>query len=444
MKQKLLLGGLIIGMSMTSMAFASFVDVDATVTNKIAIEYLQKNNVVAGYEDNTYRPDELIRRGEMLKILVEGLGISPDASKYQGCFPDVGSEWYAKYICYAKEKGWVAGYDDKTFKPEQHVEFVEALKMTLNARGIVLDGEFPTNLFQGISKKAWFYPFLVTGEKLNIVDNVMVEKKASRGEVAEMIYRAIALQEANAVQYSHDLDAQIADKPMTRETQEVVDTQETQEVAEFNVTTDASLKKYFLVDANDLKVELPMTYDESAEMEVKVFKVTDKSVYVRQCATGFGGYILFDFCSAGSVYKYDRDSGTVEGIPQISSEYVYGLMDVSPDENGFVWRYEGTGPDGSGKNLFVTTADQGISLLLAIPEGYSSYGDAKFSPDGKRIAYAVAVGEPGNESGKIFIVDVATEEQTEYASISNNSFYHVNGWKDNDTVDHSVEGGVEN
>lgn len=46
-----------------------------------------------------------------------------DENLYENCFEDVEDEWFAPYVCYAKEKGWVTGYPDGTFKPENNVKF---------------------------------------------------------------------------------------------------------------------------------------------------------------------------------------------------------------------------------------------------------------------------------------------------------------------------------
>ena len=120
-------------------AFANtFADVDDNETYKTGIEFLAEMKIVNGNPDGTYKPEKVLNRAEMIKIIAEG------AAKYfdwsadtfnaygnQKCFTDVQTnQWYTKYICYGKEKGWVKGYDDGTFKPNQEVSFVEGLKIT--------------------------------------------------------------------------------------------------------------------------------------------------------------------------------------------------------------------------------------------------------------------------------------------------------------------------
>ena len=90
-------------------AMAAFSDVSGSNPHKTAIEYLQTHNVLQGYEDGTFRPDFSVNRAELVKIVVAGQGINPDANTHKNCFSDVGTEWFAPYICYAKAQGWIQG-----------------------------------------------------------------------------------------------------------------------------------------------------------------------------------------------------------------------------------------------------------------------------------------------------------------------------------------------
>lgn len=112
-----------------------FSDVPSTHKNRNAIDYLQGAGVINGYADGTFKPENTVNRAELLKILIEGKGINPDGSEYKNCFLDVKEEWFAKYVCYAQEQGWVSGYVDGTFKPAQTVNKAEAIKMLVNSQG---------------------------------------------------------------------------------------------------------------------------------------------------------------------------------------------------------------------------------------------------------------------------------------------------------------------
>lgn len=162
-------------------AFASdaFSDVSSKRTDFEAIQYVQSENIVEGYSDGTYRPDNPINRAEFTKIVIE--------SYFQGqatgvdCFPDVASEWFARYVCFGKDRGFIAGYPNGNFFPANDINFVEVAKILVNASGTVAT---PDPL-------VWYKPFV---DQLALANAIPISitsfnKKVTRGEMAEMIFR---------------------------------------------------------------------------------------------------------------------------------------------------------------------------------------------------------------------------------------------------------------
>ncbi len=136
--KKLLFIGLFLLSSLT--AFASFPDVEEDSEYARAVNFLQERDVIDGYPDGTFGPDKTLSRAELLKILIEAVGISDnELAPYfnQKCFEDVvAGQWFTKYVCYAKDKGFVVGYENgRFFRPAQDVTVVEAIKMTLAVFG---------------------------------------------------------------------------------------------------------------------------------------------------------------------------------------------------------------------------------------------------------------------------------------------------------------------
>lgn len=149
----------------------SFGDVLSTDDAYEAIMGLYDLGVIQGYDDGNFYPDQVVNRAELLKILIEGQGITPDEDEYQGCFDDVGDEWFAKYVCYAKEQGWVVGYGDGNFYPAQAVNKVEALKMLLLAYGYDIADEDVTGgmPYTDTWPTAWYAPYVKTAFDLGIL-----------------------------------------------------------------------------------------------------------------------------------------------------------------------------------------------------------------------------------------------------------------------------------
>lgn len=111
-----------------------FTDVGNYTKYKDAVLYLNSIGVVNGYPDGSFKPGDLINRAEFSKILIGAkFGIPTQENDYQ-CFPDVlAGQWYTGYVCKAKTEGIIDGYPDGSFKPDQNINYVEALKIVSEA-----------------------------------------------------------------------------------------------------------------------------------------------------------------------------------------------------------------------------------------------------------------------------------------------------------------------
>ncbi|MFA6528965.1 MAG: S-layer homology domain-containing protein, partial [Candidatus Gracilibacteria bacterium] len=168
----------------------SFTDLDSGDPEYEAVMGLYDMGIIDGYSDGSFQPEQDVNRAELLKILIEGLGIEV-SDDYANCFDDVGDEWYAKYVCYAEEQGWVAGYDDGNFYPAQIVNKVEALKMLLMVYGYDLEegsyisGSMP---YSDTWSTAWYAVYVDKAYDLGILSekagsDFYPEEGRNRGEI---------------------------------------------------------------------------------------------------------------------------------------------------------------------------------------------------------------------------------------------------------------------
>lgn len=161
--------------------------------NETAIQYLYDKGIVEGYPDGSFKPDNNLTRAELMKILVLGAGYDPDANQYNNCFPDTGNDWFARYVCFAYEKGWVEGYPDGNFKPGENVIKVEALKMLLEILSIRLN-YFPESPFEDVGLDQWYSTYVITAAGLDLLEETGLYNPGdfiTRGGVSENIYRLI-------------------------------------------------------------------------------------------------------------------------------------------------------------------------------------------------------------------------------------------------------------
>lgn len=167
---------------------AIFPDIE-TSPYRTAIEYLAEQGIVSGYPDGTFKPQNQINRAELLKILVGGSGLQPSVEDYHNCFPDVGKEWFAAYVCYAKSEKWIDGYPDGTFKPDKTVNNAEAIKMMVNSRSWEVSS----------GGQNWFDPYVQIAKEKKIIlssDGVFNPSKLMlRGMMSVYLYRALTGEE---------------------------------------------------------------------------------------------------------------------------------------------------------------------------------------------------------------------------------------------------------
>jgi len=173
---KKVLIALVIGFLFNGTSYA-FNDVNESETE---VYFLKDSNVVQGRSLGFFNPNANVNRAEMLKILLESIDISPNGDIYNSCFPDVNNEWFARYVCYAKENNIISGYPDGFFRPGNTVNLAEALKMSFNSFGQELEE----------SDGDWFVSFLDTAKYYNIADiNVSASQLVSRKLMSQLATR---------------------------------------------------------------------------------------------------------------------------------------------------------------------------------------------------------------------------------------------------------------
>ena len=98
----------------TEETLSEFTDLDDVEWAKNAIKGLAKYGVVAGYDDKTFRPNKKITREEFIKMIVAAKGFSLNES---ACgFLDVDQNgWYAPYVNAAYKAGIIAGVSESEF-----------------------------------------------------------------------------------------------------------------------------------------------------------------------------------------------------------------------------------------------------------------------------------------------------------------------------------------
>jgi len=186
----------------------SFTDVPTNHRYYVSIESLKNLEIVNGYADGSFKPEQPVNRAEALKMIFNSAEIKLAEVNIDTGFSDVPSDsWFVKYVMQAKNKGIVNGNKDGTFAPSRFVNKAEFVKMILLA--------FETDLSQHIGKtdiiandvlvNQWFYPYLRYAKVLGITnltpDNrLLPDKNLNRGECAEIIYKILVIKRGGDTQ----------------------------------------------------------------------------------------------------------------------------------------------------------------------------------------------------------------------------------------------------
>ncbi|GAB4378389.1 MAG: hypothetical protein Kow00121_30100 [Elainellaceae cyanobacterium] len=160
---------------------------------------LSQRGIIRGLDDGTFRPDQPVTRAEFAAMLNQ---ILPDTrSQAPIAFSDVPSGyWATPAIDAAVQTGFLRGYPEGDFQPEQPVTKVQVLASLVNGMGLaeVADPGTAVQRFADTEQiPDWAVPVTGTATQSGLVVNypnpeqLNPNQPATRAEVATMIYQAL-------------------------------------------------------------------------------------------------------------------------------------------------------------------------------------------------------------------------------------------------------------
>ncbi|MGB9834107.1 MAG: S-layer homology domain-containing protein [bacterium] len=94
---------------------------------------LAQVGIISGFPDGTFRPGNPVSRAEFAKMVVSSFA-SPSESPPS--FKDVSQDfWASRYISGAQVMGWITGFPDGTFRPQEPVTRAQALAVLARIAG---------------------------------------------------------------------------------------------------------------------------------------------------------------------------------------------------------------------------------------------------------------------------------------------------------------------
>lgn len=172
--------------------------VEKVVGKDNKIQYIIDKKFVEGYEDGSYGYDKNITRAEITRLLVLANGNKELAEKLQGSmkiYTDVDTKHWANGVITvgttkpadANGIAMLAGYPDKSFKPESNVTYAELSKMLV----VLVKKDLTADM---VKNAVWASSWMTWAAELGILDDVTVADSnaaATRADAFTMLYNAL-------------------------------------------------------------------------------------------------------------------------------------------------------------------------------------------------------------------------------------------------------------
>ncbi|WP_338814146.1 S-layer homology domain-containing protein [Bernardetia sp. Wsw4-3y2] len=113
------------------------------------IRYMLNNGFMSGYSDNTFRPNNTTSRAEfatMIAVIIDP-SISSDPTVASRSFTDISGHWAEANILKAARAGYLSGYTDGTFRPNDPITRMQVTLSISNGLGVTGGTSTMLNLF---------------------------------------------------------------------------------------------------------------------------------------------------------------------------------------------------------------------------------------------------------------------------------------------------------
>lgn len=189
-----------------ALAAGPFVDIPEDFEFFQALQTLKSRNVIKGFPDQTFRPENSVTRAEFLKMATAAAAVKTPTELQEISFSDVSpADWFYEIVRLGKTLGLVKGYDDRTFRPHQGVSRVEALKILYQAYQVKPEFQ-DSNFSSDVSEPDWFAPYVAAARERWIMSDYddglfRPHHQLTRAIAAEVLYRFDQVYTENLFQF---------------------------------------------------------------------------------------------------------------------------------------------------------------------------------------------------------------------------------------------------
>jgi uncharacterized surface protein with fasciclin (FAS1) repeats len=179
-------------------------DVSSDYWARPFIQVLAENNVISGFPDGSFRPNQPVTRAEFAALIQKAFGNQNRVRQLSpGGFSDVpAGYWAASAIQSAYETGFLAGYPGNVFRPNEQIPRVQGIVALSN--GLGLSGGDTSTLSTYYNDASAIPNYAVGSVAAATQGNLVVnypnvkqlnpQQSLTRAEAAALLYQALARQ----------------------------------------------------------------------------------------------------------------------------------------------------------------------------------------------------------------------------------------------------------
>ena len=167
------------------------------------VEAMYQQGVIPDFPDGQFQPDKPVTRAELAASIQRAFKGGSDVGSIP--FTDIPEGYWAKdAITHAVNTGFMSGYSDEIFKPNQNIPRYQVLVSLVSGLGLgkIEDSQEASALLQKFpdveSTPKWALGQVAASEKADLIVNqpqdgtdLSPARPATRAEVSAMIYQAL-------------------------------------------------------------------------------------------------------------------------------------------------------------------------------------------------------------------------------------------------------------
>ncbi|MEM8805282.1 MAG: S-layer homology domain-containing protein [Cyanobacteria bacterium P01_G01_bin.38] len=180
----------------------TFQDVPDEYWAKPYVDALSARGLIEGLEEGAFKPDDPVTRAQLARFLTQSFALTPETEALD--FNDVATDyWASESIEDAVTGGFMVGFPDETFRPEDEVPRAQVLTALVTGLNTQAAGDVNAAIerYSDADKiPEWAEGKMAAATQAGIVVNhpeisqLAPNQPATRAEVAAMLYQALVYQ----------------------------------------------------------------------------------------------------------------------------------------------------------------------------------------------------------------------------------------------------------